>query len=66
MTPACQTCEKRLFKASALLRCLEWKKHSLITRCSNYIGPHPEMHFKLSWGPDYSDTLSHSRSRRGE
>lgn len=64
MNPACQSCERRLYKAGGALRCIVWKIHTTITRCSEYIGPHPEMHFKLEHGPDYADTLAHSRSKK--
>ena len=58
---ACQSCERKSYKAGGVLRCLKWKRHTMITRCESYIGPHPECHIKLPHGPDYADTLAHAR-----
>lgn len=60
---ACRTCERRSYKAGGALRCVEWRIHTTVTRCSEYIGPNPERHFKIAYGPDYADTLAHSRRR---
>jgi hypothetical protein len=57
---ACLTCELRSYKAGSLLRCLDWKRHTTITCCSNYVGPHAECHFKVAGGPDWHDTLAHA------
>jgi len=62
MEPACLTCERKLFKASGLLRCLEWKHHTTITRCSRYIGPKKQFHFDTYYGPAYATTLAKGRS----
>lgn len=58
---ACQTCERRLYKASGLLRCMDWKRWSRIVTCTHYIGPHRDCHFKVFMGPEYSDTLAHGK-----
>jgi hypothetical protein len=60
---ACLTCDRKLYKASGSVRCLAWKRHTMIIQCSEYVGPHKDCHVKLVWGPDYSDTLAHSRSK---
>jgi hypothetical protein len=60
----CKTCERKLYKASGALRCLEWKRFKIITRCTDYVGPHPECHFKTAWGRDYFDTLAQARSKK--
>jgi len=70
---ACQTCERKLKKAGAVLRCEDWRRFfdachhynlgfSFIDRCSRYVGPHPESHVKIFWGAEYSDTLRHARN----
>lgn len=61
---ACLTCERKSYKAGGVLRCLDWKIHTTITRCLNYIGPHPECHFKVEGGPEYYDTLAHAGIKR--
>ena len=50
---ACTTCQWRLYKASGLLRC----HFKTAVRCSHYIGPHREHHFKLYSGPDWKGSL---------
>lgn len=60
---ACQSCYLRSYKPGGALRCLAWKRHTMITRCSDYIGPHPECHFKLANGPDYAETLARHRNK---
>ncbi len=57
---ACGTCERRLYKATGALRC--HMKNA--TRCSHYIGPKPEMHVKLKYGPDYFTSLARAGIRR--
>ena len=61
---ACHTCDRKSYKAGGATRCLDWKRHTTITRCSNYIGPIPECHFKSAAGPNYYDTLAHAGIRR--
>jgi hypothetical protein len=61
---ACLSCERRSYKAGGVLRCVEWKRFSQIVRCSKYIGPHAQCHFKVAGGPQYHDTLAHAGIRR--
>ena len=52
---ACDSCQRRLYKASGLLRCID--RH-WVTACSDYCGPHKDLHVPLPWGSAYSDSLS--------
>jgi len=61
---ACETCERKSYRAGSVLRCLEFKKYSNLARCSHYIGCHPERHVKVAGGPDYKDTLAHAGIKR--
>ena len=61
---ACRTCERRAYKAGGMLRCLQWKIHTTIVRCSEYVGVHPESHIKIAYGPAYASTLARARSGR--
>ncbi len=72
---ACHTCQRKLVKAGAVGRCEDWrrffddcKKYDLgwsqITKCSHYVGPIPEIHIKLYWGPKYADSLRHAGVKR--
>lgn len=57
----CDSCKRRLIAAGGLLRCNEWRRHPTLTRCSEYVGPHKELHYKLVHGPDYADSLAHAK-----
>jgi hypothetical protein len=61
---ACQTCDRRSYRAGGALRCLDWKRHTTIMRCARYVGPHPECHFKVYGGPEYADSLAHAGIKR--
>lgn len=71
----CNTCQRKLVKAGAVARCEDWRrafdffrKHdlgwSIIDKCSHYIGPIIEKHIKITYGPDYADSLTHAGIRR--
>lgn len=61
----CVSCKRRLKEAGGLLRCSEWRRHlkTPLIKCSEYIGPFPELHIKLKYGPDYADSLAHARGK---
>jgi len=59
---ACDTCQRRSYKAGGLLRCMEWRRHPSVVRCSHYVGPIAEMHVKIYYGPEYADTLAHAKT----
>ena len=58
---ACNSCSRRLYKASGLLRCIERRN---VSACSAYVGAFKDLHVSLPWGSEYSDSLSRERGTK--
>lgn len=58
MKKACESCQRRLYKATGLLRCLDFRN---IIACSAYCGPFREYHIPLRHGQRYAEGLSRER-----
>ncbi len=55
---ACDSCQRHLYKASGLLRCIDGRN---ISRCSRYVGSNRDLHIPLPWGAEYAESLTRDR-----
>lgn len=60
---ACFSCQRKLYRAGGLLRCLFFTK-AAVHLCSDYCGPFPELHIPLPHGRPYAEGLTREKGSK--